>query len=272
VLLLGGFGGLVYFILCLNRATREFNEHGGHHPHLVTDAFIRRISSAYRSSVDSTDALSHASSSSDSSSSRDRGKSSLLSRNSQFFSVLSANWEIVLLVERTCLILLSVCIHSENLTREIVVTTWCFIMLATHCMISPFASEAVNSLQTMFLSILLMISFLNIPKATFDAAGMTPSVFIQHSFESIDFVEAVLLLLPLVPTFIYLLLKQKRKVQELKFKFDSRGSSAIREKLLSESAAQGLDDDATSLNGRRGFVSDVSEQPELLVAAELAGD
>jgi hypothetical protein len=218
VLLLGGLGGVMYFVLWLNRAILVFNEHGGHHPSLFIDAFIRRISSAYKTSAGPKDVVG-----------RSSMHNSLLDSNS--FSVLKTNWEIVLLLERTCLIILSVSIHSENLTREIVVTAWCFFMLASHVAISPFADPSVNSMQTAFLTILLMVSFLNIPKATFDAAGMNPSIFIQHSFASIDYVEAILLLLPLVPTTIFVLNKQRRNMKEKMEEFKNRGST-IQETLL----------------------------------------
>ena len=61
-------------------------------------------------------------------------------------ATLASGWELVLLVERTCLIFISVSIHSQHLTREIMVTIWCFLMLATHVAIAPFAVKSVGVL------------------------------------------------------------------------------------------------------------------------------
>ena len=107
-------------------------------------------------------------------------------------------WEGVITLRRLLLILIAT-FTSSILLRHILLYAACQIILIIQLLLKPFRKRSCNRFEVLSLTVLTIVSVMNLVKAAYFQSGEIPDPGVEKIFEAYDWAEAVLFgMLPLV--------------------------------------------------------------------------
>ena len=109
-------------------------------------------------------------------------------------------WEGVIALRRLLLIVIAT-LTPSLLFRHILLSLGCQLALVTQLIVKPFVRTSCNIMETISLSIILLVSIMNLLKAAYFQSGEIPDSTADKVFEVYDWIEAILFgIVPLVFT------------------------------------------------------------------------
>ena len=110
-------------------------------------------------------------------------------------------WEGIIILRRLIIVAIATLINSV-ITRHILLVIACLLSMITHNRIKPFTKKSCNILESVSLSILLVISFMNLVKGVYFDSGEVPLGVADSILHVYDYIEVILV--SIIPTAILL--------------------------------------------------------------------